>query len=219
MKLLTIAIDGPSGAGKGTLARTVADRLGYRHVDTGAMYRAVAWQAQHEGLPLDDDDAVSTVAERAQIVQSDGRTVIDGQDVTREIRTPAIDKAAASVARLPQVREALVRRFRDLGRGGAVVMEGRDIGTIVFPDADLKFYIDASPEERARRRATDPAHTGGQGSLELVQSDIAARDKSDSTRSVAPLAKANDAIYLDTTAMPIDTVVDRVMKSIQERLE
>lgn len=219
MKLLTIAIDGPSGAGKGTLARTVADRLGYRHVDTGAMYRAVAWQAQHEGLSLDDDDAVSTVAERAQIVQSDGRTVIDGQDVTREIRTPAIDKAAASVARLPHVREALVRRFRDLGRGGAVVMEGRDIGTIVFPDADLKFYIDASPEERARRRAADPAHTGGQGSLELVQSDIAARDKSDSTRSVAPLAKANDAIYLDTTAMPIDTVVDRVMKSIQERLE
>jgi cytidylate kinase len=219
VKLLTIAIDGPSGAGKGTLARTVADRLGYRHVDTGAMYRAVAWQAQHEGLPLDDDDAVSTVAERAQIVQSDGRTVIDGHDVTREIRTPAIDKAAASVARLPHVRDALVRRFRDLGRGGAVVMEGRDIGTIVFPDADLKFYIDASPEERARRRAADPAHTGGQGSLELVQSDIAARDKSDSTRSVAPLAKANDAIYLDTTAMPIDTVVDRVMKSIQERLE
>jgi cytidylate kinase len=219
VKLLTIAIDGPSGAGKGTLARTVADRLGYRHVDTGAMYRAVAWQAQHQGLPLDDDVAVSTVAERAQIVQSDGRTVIDGHDVTREIRTPAIDKAAASVARLPHVREALVRRFRDLGRGGAVVMEGRDIGTIVFPDADLKFYIDASPEVRARRRAADPAHTGGQGSLELVQSDIAARDKSDSTRSVAPLAKANDAIYLDTTAMPIDTVVDRVMKSIQERLE
>lgn len=219
MKLLTIAIDGPSGAGKGTLARTVADRLGYRHVDTGAMYRAVAWQAQHEGLPLDDDDAVSTVAERAQIVQSDGRTVIDGHDVTREIRTPAIDKAAASVARLPHVREALVRRFRDLGRGGAVVMEGRDIGTVVFPDADLKFYIDASPEERARRRASDPAHTGGQGSLELVQSDIAARDQSDSTRLVAPLVRANDAIYIDTTSMPIATVVTHVLTLIEERLE
>ena len=219
MKLLTIAIDGPSGAGKGTLARTVADRLGYRHVDTGAMYRAVAWNAQLEGLPLDDDDVVSRMAERALIVQADGRTVIDGHDVTREIRTPAIDRAAASVARLPRVRDALVRRFRDLGRGGAVVMEGRDIGTVVFPDADLKFYIDASPEERARRRAADPAHTGGQGSLELVQSDIAERDKSDATRSVAPLAKANDAIYLDTTSMPIDAVVHRVLMLIQERLE
>jgi cytidylate kinase len=216
---MVIAIDGPSGAGKGTLARTVADRLGYKHVDTGAMYRAVAWKAQQDGLSLDDDEIVSRLAEQAEIVQQDGRTAIDGQDVTSEIRTPAIDKAATSVARLPHVREALVRRFRELGAGGAVVMEGRDIGTVVFPDADLKFYIDASPEERARRRAADPAHTGGQGSLELVQSDIAARDKSDSTRSVAPLVRANDAIYIDTTAMPIDAVVTQLLQLVEARLE
>jgi cytidylate kinase len=216
---MVIAIDGPSGAGKGTLARTVADRLGYKHVDTGAMYRAVAWKAQQDGLSLDDDEIVSRLAEQAEIVQQDGRTAIDGHDVTSEIRTPAIDKAATSVARLPHVREALVRRFRELGAGGAVVMEGRDIGTVVFPDADLKFYIDASPEERARRRAADPAHTGGQGSLELVQSDIAARDKSDSTRSVAPLARANDAIYIDTTSMPIEAVVTQVLQLVEARLE
>jgi CMP/dCMP kinase len=138
--------------------------------------------------------------------------------VTRAIRTPEIDRAAASVARLPHVRAELVRQQRAMGADKAVVMEGRDIGTVVFPGADLKFYIDASAEERARRRANDPAHTGSQSNIVSLQSDMAARDRSDSTRAVAPLLEADDAIYIDTTSMPIATVVDRVMQLVDEKL-
>lgn len=219
MKKLIIAIDGPSGAGKGTISRTLSEHLGYRHIDTGAMYRAVAWKARHEGLALDDEDGVADVARRADIVVEGGVVSIDGNDVTRAIRTPEIDKAAAAVARLPRVREILVARQRKLGEGGGTVMEGRDIGTIVFPDADVKIYLDASAEERARRRAGDVAHTGGQAGQAAVAASIEARDKSDTTRTASPLTIAADAVHIDTTDMSIHEVVEAVMNVVKEKIQ
>ena len=219
MKRLVIAIDGPSGAGKGTVARTLSEHLGYRHVDTGAMYRAVAWKATREALPLDDEAAVAELSRRATIVVEGGVVSIDGHDVTAAIRTPEMDKAAAAVARLPRVRETLVSRQRQLGEGGGVVMEGRDIGTVVFPTADVKIYLDASTEERARRRANDAAHTGGKAGQAAVAESIAARDQSDKTRTASPLTVAPDAVHIDTTHMPIQQVVDKVMSIVQETIQ
>jgi CMP/dCMP kinase len=215
---LIIAIDGPSGAGKGTIARAVAAALGYRHVDSGAMYRAVGWKALRAGLSLTDEDAVAALADRSTIDLTGDAVVIDGDDVSRAIRTPEIDRAATAVARLPRVREVLVRRQRALGAGGGIVMEGRDIGTVVFPHADLKFYLDASDEERARRRALDPAHSGAT-SIAEVASALLERDQSDRTRQASPLYAASDAIVVDTTGRSISFVVDAVLNAIKSRLD
>jgi cytidylate kinase len=214
---LIIAIDGPSGAGKGTVARAVAERLGYRHVDTGAMYRALGWLALQQGVDLADEAAVAALGRRASFDLEGGRVVIDGHDVRTAIRTPEIDKAATSVARHPEVRRVLVARQRSYG-GGGVVMEGRDIGTVVFPDADVKIYLDASPEERARRRAADPAHTSSKtGQLADVATALAERDKSDSTRAASPLMIAADATLIDTTGVPVEDVIERVLALVTSR--
>jgi CMP/dCMP kinase len=215
-KRLIVAIDGPSGAGKGTVARAVAARLGYRHVDTGAMYRAVAWKALRDGVDVADEAAVAGISEGAAFDLEQGRVAIDGHDVAAAIRTPEIDQAATAVARHPAVRRVLVARQRALGGGGGVVMEGRDIGTVVFPDADVKIYLDASPEERARRRAADPAHATSKGAqLSDVVTALAERDKSDSTRADSPLAVAADAMVIDTTGVSIDDVIEQVLRLIR----
>ena len=215
---LIIAIDGPSGAGKGTVARELARRLSYRHLDTGAMYRAVAWKALREGFPLDDEARMARLAERAVIEVEPHRVAIDGRDVTSAIRTPEIDRAAAAASRLPAVRAALVARQRAEGRNGGIVMEGRDIGSVVFPDADVKIYLDASAQERARRRAADPAHaTSRSAAMADIQTEMAARDQSDKTRATSPLTVAPDAVEIDTTGMTVDDVVEKVLGIIKSR--
>jgi cytidylate kinase len=215
---LIIAIDGPSGAGKGTVARTVAARLGYPYVDTGAMYRAVAWKALRDNVDLTNGAAVADVA-RGSSFDLSGGTRIDGHEVTSAIRTPAIDDAAAIVSRHPEVRAVLVERQRRYSAPGGLVMEGRDIGSVVFPNADVKFYLDALPEERARRRATDPAHTRAEAArgVEHVAQALEARDRSDRTRPVSPLLRADDAIYIDTTGVAMEDVVRRVLEIVEAR--
>lgn len=184
------------------------------------MYRAVAWRAQQLDVDLADAGAVARVAENAVFGLSD-RTVVDGHDVTAAIRTPEIDAAAAIVARHAEVRRVLVSRQREMGRGGGVVMEGRDIGTVVFPEAPVKVYLDASPEERARRRARDSAHAasrlGAGEDVGQIAEALEARDRSDRTRAVSPLMLAPDAVYFDTTGVPIDEVVERVMELVVNR--
>jgi CMP/dCMP kinase len=218
MRSLIIAIDGPSGAGKGTVARAVARELGYRHVDSGAMYRAVGWKALRDGVSLDDDASVASLAARSVIEVSNTAVTIDAIDVTRAIRTPEIDRAAAAVARLPGVRRVLVARQREMGAGGAIVMEGRDIGTVVYPNADVKVYLDASPEERARRRASDAAHSGVPAAVSEVATLLTQRDEIDRTRTASPLFAAPDAVVVDTTGKNVDEVVGEVLAVVKRTM-
>jgi cytidylate kinase len=175
--------------------------------------------ALRDGVALDDEAAIAALAERARIVVTSTEVAIDGIDVTRAIRTPDIDKAAAGVARLARVRSVLVERQRQMGADGGIVMEGRDIGTVVFPQADVKIYLDASPDERARRRAADPAHSAGTDPVSEVVTALAERDELDRTRAASPLYVAADAIVIDTTGKSIHEVVKEVMDVIDDKVK
>jgi cytidylate kinase len=183
------------------------------------MYRAVAWLADGRGVPLDDEQSIAQLARSVALEVQDGRVMIDGHDVTTVIRTAAMDRAAASVARLPAVRQVLVERQRALGAHGGIVMEGRDIGTVVFPAADLKIYLDADPAERARRRAMDPAHQVNGGPVAAVADAMAARDRLDTTRLTSPLVVADDAVHIDTTGIAVDDVVEKVLGLVRSNDE
>ena len=223
---MILAIDGPAGAGKSTVSKMVAQQLGFTCLDTGAMYRAVAWQAVHDGVALDDAQALGRIAEEVPISFSyeEGNpspigVFIGGADVTRAIRTAEIDKAVSPVSAEPLVRVALVAQQQRIGKGGNYVIEGRDIGTVVFPDAELKVYLFASPEERARRRVAQNFERGvGLTDYDAVLADIIRRDTYDSSRASSPLKPADDAVMLDSSDLTIDEVVQKICDMARERM-
>lgn len=215
----TIAIDGPAASGKSTIGGILAERLGYLYFDTGVMYRAVTWAAISRGIPVNDEAGVSALAERLRIdvvhpTVEDGRqyTVLsDGQDVTWEIRRPEVNGGVSPVSAYPGVRAALTVQQRRIGRQGSIVMVGRDIGTVVLPEADLKIYLDATVEERAGRRYREDVARGEATGFEEVLASVRRRDEIDSGRALAPLRAAGDAVVIDTTNLDVDQVVQRVL--------
>jgi cytidylate kinase len=214
---MIIAIDGPAASGKSTVARAVAMRLGFEYLDTGAMYRAVAAEALRRGIATNDAPALTALAAALTLTfeHESGsalptRVCADGRDVSAEIRTPAVDTAVSPVSAIPGVREAMVRLQRDIAADADCVVEGRDIGTVVFPEAELKVYLSASPAERARRRAGDMERLGHDLSEQAVLERLESRDEADSTREASPLAVASDAIELDTTGLGVAQVVERI---------
>jgi len=213
-KRIIIAIDGPAGAGKSTLARRVAAKLGYVYIDSGAMYRVVALWARRTGVALSDMHRLEQLAHEARIEFAAGDSVVllNGEDVTQAIRTSEISNAASQVSLVPAVRRALVSKQREIAEGVSVVMEGRDIGSVVFPDATVKIFLDAEPEERAARRAREsPAPPA------LVEQQIRERDQRDRTRAESPLVQAPDAIYVDTTGLSLEQAEAALLKIIRDR--
>ena len=213
-KRITVAIDGPAGAGKSTLARRIADKLGYLYIDTGAMYRAIGLWAVRANVALSDMHRLEQLANEAHIefVPGSGGVLLNGEDVTEAIRAPEIAEAASKVSMVPAVRRAMVAKQREIGERASVVMEGRDIGSVVFPDATVKIFLDARPEVRVERRA-------GESLLppEIIARQISERDQRDRTRPESPLVQAPDAVYVDTTGLSVDDVEAALLKIIRDR--
>jgi len=219
--LLIVAIDGPAGAGKSTAAKAVARELGFRYLDTGAMYRGVAWKVmQQSGDPL-DEVLLRRILETTTVelsYEGDRMLVLlDGQDVSSKIRTAEVGQMASKVSSLRSVREKLLALQRGMGRGGQVVAEGRDMGTVVFPTADVKVYLDASPEARAERRNRELRARGENVTLEETLADVRDRDRRDTGREFAPLRQADDAIRIDSTELTVDAVVGLIVKEVQRK--
>ncbi len=220
---MIVAIDGPAASGKSTVAKALAVRLGIHYLDTGAMYRSIALKALESGTPLDGAETLSEMAATSRIeFEHEGeqaiptRVLLDGRDVTAAIRTPAVDEAVSVVASIPGVRTAMVAGQRRIGRAEDCVVEGRDIGTSVFPDAEVKVYLTASEAERARRRMADRAAAGHGAEAETVLANIGRRDALDSSREASPLVAASDAVMLDTTGLSVPEVVERIASWVED---
>lgn len=215
---VVVAIDGPSGAGKSTIARRLASRLGFTYIDTGAMYRAVALWAARQGVDLSDMHRAEQLALAARIELAPGRIVLNGEDITDAIRTPEMSNDASKISAISGVRRAMVAKQREIGEQTSVVMEGRDIGTVVFPLADVKVFLDANPAERVRRRHAELAAKGQIISEEQLAAEMRERDLRDSTRADAPLSQAPDAVYFDSSGMGINEVEEAILKIVRARV-
>ena len=217
-KIIIVAIDGPAGAGKSTIARSVAERLGFLYIDTGAMYRAIALWALRTGTALEDMHRLEVLAVTSVLeLIGPGRILLNGEDVSEAIREPAVSEAASKVAIVAGVRRALVEKQQALGERTSVVMEGRDIGTVVFPEAQVKFYLDANPRIRADRRALELNERGHDFSLEDLEREIEERDRRDRARAHSPLRQAEDAVYLDTSTLSPVEVEDEILRVVRAR--